>query len=122
MRPARAARARPLSSRGSAHKTYRPGLRTSHLGRGLLFLGSVHAGEIVALSTVKSLSLALAAAAAALSWGAAAQAQPSGQAVYEARCKSCHEGGVERAPNRADMAQRPAADIAHALTDGIMKP
>src|SRR3954470_21290871 len=58
--------------------------------------------------------------------GAAAQAQPaaqtSGEAVYNTRCKACHEGGVERAPNRADLAQRPAADIAHALSDGIMKP
>jgi polyvinyl alcohol dehydrogenase (cytochrome) len=56
---------------------------------------------------------------------ASAQAQPaapSGQAVYESRCKACHEGGAPRAPNRADLAQRPAADIVQALTSGIMVP
>jgi polyvinyl alcohol dehydrogenase (cytochrome) len=67
-----------------------------------------------------------AAAFTAFAVAAPAQAQPpsaaSGEAVYNTRCKACHEGGVERAPNRADLAQRPAADIAHALSDGIMKP
>jgi len=53
---------------------------------------------------------------------APAIAQPSGQAVFEARCKSCHEPPVERAPSRADLANRPAADIEKALTAGIMKP
>jgi len=64
---------------------------------------------------------ALAAAAVSLS----AQAQPaasSGQTVYETRCKMCHDGGNPRAPSRADLAQRPAADIVTALTSGIMAP
>lgn len=52
----------------------------------------------------------------------AAQAQASGQAVWEGRCKSCHEGAVERAPSKADLAQRPRADIEKALTSGIMAP
>ncbi len=56
-------------------------------------------------------------------FAAAAQAQPSsGQQVYEARCKGCHEGGAARAPSRADLGQRPAADIVNALTTGIMVP
>ena len=56
---------------------------------------------------------------------AAAQAQPAapdGAAIYEARCKACHEGGNPRAPGTADLAQRPAADIVGALTGGIMAP
>lgn len=64
----------------------------------------------------------LAAGLTGLALAGAASAQPVGETVYNTRCKGCHEGGVERAPNRADLAQRPAADIAHALTDGIMKP
>nr|MEA2798695.1 hypothetical protein [Phenylobacterium sp.] len=56
-------------------------------------------------------------------FAAAAQAQPaSGQQVYEARCKGCHEGGAERAPSRTDLGQRAPADIVHALTSGIMAP
>jgi polyvinyl alcohol dehydrogenase (cytochrome) len=46
----------------------------------------------------------------------------AGKAVFENRCKSCHEPAVGRAPGRADLANRPAADIVTALTSGIMKP
>jgi polyvinyl alcohol dehydrogenase (cytochrome) len=56
---------------------------------------------------------------------AAAQAQPaapSGQTIYETRCKSCHEGGAPRAPTRADLGQRAPGDIVQALTGGIMVP
>ena len=49
-------------------------------------------------------------------------AAQSGQAIYESRCKACHDGGSPRAPSRADLAQRPAADIVQALTSGIMVP
>jgi polyvinyl alcohol dehydrogenase (cytochrome) len=60
------------------------------------------------------------------SFAAAAQAQPaaapSGQAIYEARCQSCHEGGAGRAPSRADLAQRAPGDIVQALTGGLMAP
>src|SRR4051812_7889 len=64
---------------------------------------------------------ALALAAVSLATPAAAQ-QMSGQQVYDARCKGCHDGGNPRAPTRADLAQRPAADIVSALTSGIMAP
>jgi polyvinyl alcohol dehydrogenase (cytochrome) len=54
---------------------------------------------------------------------AVAQAPTSaGQQVWETRCKSCHEPPVERAPGRAQIAQRPAADIVTALTAGVMVP
>lgn len=62
------------------------------------------------------------AAAAALSVHGAATAQSPGEAVFEARCKTCHEPAVDRAPSRADMAQRPQADIVSSLTSGLMKP
>ncbi len=59
--------------------------------------------------------------AVALSFGTAAEAQTSGQAVFEARCKDCHEPAADRAPSRADLAQRPQAEIVKSLTDGLMK-
>lgn len=63
-----------------------------------------------------------AAALLTVSAGGAANAQTSGQAVFEARCKDCHEPAVDRAPSRADLAQRPQTDIVKSLTDGLMKP
>jgi cytochrome c5 len=51
-----------------------------------------------------SLSAALAAAITMFAFVTPAQAaEVSGQAVYEVRCKSCHEAGIERTPSRADM-------------------
>ena len=70
-------------------------------------------------------SLALAGLSAAAFWGAAqaqTQTPPAGAAIYEARCKSCHEAGDDRTPGRAALAQRTPADIVHALTGGIMTP
>ena len=62
------------------------------------------------------------AAASAVSVAAHAQGTPDGAAIYDTHCKACHDGGNPRAPNRADLAQRPAADIVQALTTGIMQP
>jgi mono/diheme cytochrome c family protein len=45
-----------------------------------------------------------------------------GEAVYAARCKECHESGDERAPTRAQLAAKSAADIVAALTTGPMAP
>lgn len=59
---------------------------------------------------------------AAVAVAGPASARVSCEAIYNARCKSCHEPPVERAPSRADLAQRPAADVARSLTTGIMKP
>src|SRR5512140_258263 len=71
-----------------------------------------------------SLRLSLAALALAGLGVTAAHAQdaPNGQAVYEARCKGCHEGGNPRAPSKADLGQRAPGDIVTALTSGIMAP
>ncbi|MEO7208647.1 MAG: PQQ-binding-like beta-propeller repeat protein [Steroidobacteraceae bacterium] len=50
-------------------------------------------------------------------------AQPaSGESVFDARCKSCHEPAVERAPTRAELAFRSPAEIVTALTSGVMAP
>ncbi|WP_309604865.1 PQQ-binding-like beta-propeller repeat protein [Phenylobacterium sp.] len=68
-------------------------------------------------------SLALAGLAAMAVLGSAqAQTPAAGAAIYEARCKACHEGGVQRAPDRAALAQRTPDDIVHAMTGGIMTP
>jgi len=63
----------------------------------------------------------------ALGLGAVGLAQessqrPSGEAVFNARCKSCHDPAVERAPTRAELAFRAPADIVTALTTGVMAP
>jgi polyvinyl alcohol dehydrogenase (cytochrome) len=65
-----------------------------------------------------------AAAAAAFLTAAPALAQPAanGAALYEARCKTCHEPPVERAPNRTTLATLPAAQILDAMTNGVMAP
>src|SRR5580692_7973480 len=46
----------------------------------------------------------------------------NGGAVFNSRCKSCHEPAVERAPTRAELAFRAPADIVAALTSGVMAP
>src|SRR5277367_5502208 len=48
--------------------------------------------------------------------------RPSGETVFNTRCKSCHEPAVERAPTRAELAFRAPADIVTALTTGVMAP
>ncbi|HYM34869.1 MAG TPA: PQQ-binding-like beta-propeller repeat protein, partial [Steroidobacteraceae bacterium] len=51
-----------------------------------------------------------------------ANAPANGEAVFNARCKSCHDPAVERAPDRATLAVRPRADIVQSLTGGVMAP
>ncbi len=52
----------------------------------------------------------------------AAHAQSAGGDVFAARCKSCHEPAVDRAPDRATLATMPPAAIVDTLTNGVMKP
>ncbi len=42
--------------------------------------------------------------------------------VFDARCKSCHEPAIERAPSRAALELRPQAHIIDALKTGVMAP
>jgi polyvinyl alcohol dehydrogenase (cytochrome) len=43
-----------------------------------------------------------------------------GQALYRARCASCHDGGASRAPSRAAMEQMSQENIRFALSKGAM--
>ena len=45
-----------------------------------------------------------------------------GEALFGARCKSCHEPAVERAPARGELARRPRSEIVAGLTTGVMAP
>ncbi|MGO9934408.1 MAG: PQQ-binding-like beta-propeller repeat protein [Steroidobacteraceae bacterium] len=63
-----------------------------------------------------SLSVAL-----TLAQQAATQAL-NGEAIFAARCKSCHDPAVERAPGRLELGFRPPTDIVAALTNGVMAP
>lgn len=49
------------------------------------------------------------------------EALPAGQALYDQRCKSCHEPAQGRTPGREQLAQRNPADIFVALKSGAMK-
>ena len=79
---------------------------------------------------MKRLTAAVAAIAGLLLAGgvsAVAQAQPAGaaaqgEALFTARCKSCHEPPVPRAPSRDQLRDRSNQEILEALTSGTMKP
>ncbi len=49
-------------------------------------------------------------------------APASGEAVFNARCKSCHEPAIDRAPSRVALSAFPPAQIIQALTNGVMTP
>jgi polyvinyl alcohol dehydrogenase (cytochrome) len=53
---------------------------------------------------------------------AQAPAGPDGEAVFNGRCKACHEPAIERAPNRTALASFRPEQIVEALTNGVMKP
>jgi polyvinyl alcohol dehydrogenase (cytochrome) len=72
--------------------------------------------------TVAAVALALLVAAVAMTRAQNKEASPSdGEALYGARCASCHEGQVARAPVRAALAEISQVDIRLALTSGNMK-
>jgi polyvinyl alcohol dehydrogenase (cytochrome) len=63
--------------------------------------------------------------AAMLGAPASSVAQPApggGEAVFTARCKSCHEPAIDRAPNRTTLSAYQPAQIVQALTTGVMTP
>jgi polyvinyl alcohol dehydrogenase (cytochrome) len=51
-----------------------------------------------------------------------APAEANGEAIFNARCKMCHEPALERAPGRNELALRPRPGIVTALTSGVMAP
>ena len=74
---------------------------------------------------VSGAALAFFAAAAISTPSAVGQTAPDkakGGAIFEERCKACHEPAVDRAPTREELAAKPPADIVAALTTGPMAP
>lgn len=61
-------------------------------------------------------------AAVSLSQPAAGGGAAESEALYNARCKSCHEPPVPRAPGREQLRGMPNPQIVEALTNGTMKP
>jgi polyvinyl alcohol dehydrogenase (cytochrome) len=72
------------------------------------------------------LSSVVAAAGAALVVWTTAAAQPpvdtEGQALFKARCASCHDPALDRAPSREQLGQRWPDEIARSLKNGVMAP
>ncbi|HEY8574491.1 PQQ-binding-like beta-propeller repeat protein [Phenylobacterium sp.] len=52
----------------------------------------------------------------------AEEGPPDGQALFNSRCKGCHEPAVERAADRRALAAMPQAHIVQVLTNGVMAP
>ena len=51
-----------------------------------------------------------------------AQPAPDGAALFDARCKMCHDPATGRAPNRTTLAAMKPTDIVDVLTNGVMQP
>jgi polyvinyl alcohol dehydrogenase (cytochrome) len=60
--------------------------------------------------------------ATVLPLAAHAQQAAAGEAVFNARCKGCHDPNIDRAPSKATLATYPPAQIVDALTNGVMTP
>src|SRR5882757_9151322 len=60
--------------------------------------------------------------ASANSAAAAAAVVAHGESLFKARCASCHDPAVERAPPKVALARRFPDDIATALKTGVMQP
>jgi len=54
--------------------------------------------------------------------GHAQGAPASGEALFDGRCKACHDPAVGRAPNRTALSVLPPAQIVEVLTSGVMTP
>jgi len=51
-----------------------------------------------------------------------AQQAPNGEGLFAARCKSCHDPAIARAPTRDQLKERSNQDIIDAMTRGVMQP
>lgn len=69
---------------------------------------------------LKVLLAAAAAAALAVPFASVAQTAPDGEALFNARCKMCHEPAMSGAPDKAKMATMAHAQLVSVLTDGAM--
>ena len=73
------------------------------------------------ITGIAGLLLAVGVSAVSLSQPAAGGAADSA-ALFAARCQSCHEPPVARAPSRDDLSRRSNREIVEALTGGVMQP
>ncbi|MGZ6016946.1 MAG: c-type cytochrome, partial [Phenylobacterium sp.] len=74
------------------------------------------------MAAAAAVGVALFAAPAAFAQAPAPSTLGAGEAVFAARCKSCHEPAIDRAPNRVALSAMPPAQIVTALTSGAMTP
>jgi len=73
--------------------------------------------------SLKTLIIAVGGAALALGVATSAPAQDpaaEGGAIFEGRCKFCHDSGAGGAPERAHLASLPKTKIVETLTSGVM--
>jgi len=66
--------------------------------------------------------LILAASASGAAWGQPSGGGVDGEALFAARCRTCHEPPVPRAPSRDQLKGFANQQIVDALTSGTMKP
>lgn len=83
-----------------------------------------HSGKLRAMNIRKIVATAVATIALSVPLTASPQTvdNQAGEAVFNARCKNCHDPAIERAPGRTELAIRPRTDIVRALTSGMMVP
>jgi len=83
--------------------------------------GNLWLGAVVASAFLFGLGGAVAAYQVAPVGGAGAPGA-SAAPIFQARCASCHDPAVDRAPSKDDFKQRAPADIVRVLTTGSMAP
>jgi cytochrome c553 len=71
---------------------------------------------------IAGLLLAGGVSAVSLAQPAAGAAAADSEALFAARCKSCHEPAIARAPSREQLRGLPNPQIIEALSGGVMKP
>ena len=76
----------------------------------------------VVLKAALAAGVALAIAAPFAASNVTAQQPADGEALFNARCKTCHDPAIDRAPNRTALAAMRASDIVDILTNGVMAP
>ena len=72
--------------------------------------------------TVVFAGLVVASAAVGQTSPATDSGKPRGEAIFQERCKDCHDPAVERAPSREELAAKTPDQIVAALTTGPMTP
>jgi alcohol dehydrogenase (cytochrome c) len=77
------------------------------------------------MKLLKAVAAAVVGLSLAVGFSAVSRSQPApaeSEALFAARCRSCHEPPVARAPSREQLRGLPNPQIVEALTVGVMKP